>query len=95
MSDLNKKIVLIIVSFLLFIFTEPALAKMNRAPADPALPVPASYKKIRGIAGDVQDVQKWLKEGLCEPSATSATSDEAIEKIYSTIKEIQKIEPQQ
>jgi hypothetical protein len=78
------------VSFLFFIFTEPALAKMNRAPADPALPVPASYKKARGIAGDVRDVQKWLKEGLCEP----AISDSPIEEIYSTIKKIERLTPE-
>lgn len=87
MSDLNKKIVLIIASFLLFIFTEPALAKMNRAPADLTPPIPSSYK-IRHLASDVQDAQRWLKDGLCEPTPIS---DGAIEKIYSTIKEIQKV----
>lgn len=91
MSDLNKKIFLFLFSFLLFIFTEPALAKMNRAPADPAPPIPSRYN-IRHLASDVEDAQRWLKDGLCEPTPISSG---AIEKIYSTIQEIQKITPEQ
>ncbi|MEK7790276.1 MAG: hypothetical protein AAB309_01445 [Deltaproteobacteria bacterium] len=89
MADLHKKIFPFITSFLLFIFTEPALAKMNRAPADLTPPIPSSYNR-RHLASDVQDAERWLKDGLCEPTSESL---DAIERIHSTLKEIQEIRP--
>ena len=66
MARFKKQIFLLVFSLLFFVFTEPALAKMTRAPANPVPPVPSSYP-IRKLANDIQDVQQWLKEGLGFP----------------------------
>lgn len=63
MPMFRKKIFLFVFSLLFFVLTEPAVAKMNRAPADPIPPIPSNYP-IRQLAGDVDDVRRWLKEGL-------------------------------
>lgn len=83
-----KKIFLFVFSLFFFVLTEPAVAKMNRAPANPISPVPSNYP-IRQLAGDIDDVHQWLREGLrlqpCQPAP-----DNTFDDTYSTLQEIQK-----
>ncbi len=91
MTDLNKKIFLFVFSFLFFIFTERAIAKMNRAPANPVPPIPppSSYA-IERLTDDIHAVQGLLRDVICGPTPAS---EKTIEDTYLNLKEIQKVTP--